>query len=164
MQLWTTDITTTLGPTRIVWSAKGVCRVDIGADPSQLPEAPGAEPGPHNHPWVHGVRALLDDEPGAPAVPLDLQGTDFQQAVWLALQAIPKGETRTYAQLAEPLGGAAIARAVGQACATNPIAVIVPCHRVVRSDGELGGFRWGLSLKRTLLDREQALPQLSLFL
>lgn len=90
-------------------------------------------------------------------LPLDLIGTAFQQKVWRALRTIPAGTTTTYAELAQRIGSPGATRAVGTACGANPLAVVVPCHRVVRSDGELGGYRWGLERKEMLLEREAAL-------
>ncbi|MBI1351843.1 MAG: methylated-DNA--[protein]-cysteine S-methyltransferase [Actinomycetales bacterium] len=92
----------------------------------------------------------------APSLPLDVQGTAFQARVWSALQDIPAGETRTYAEVAETIGSPTSVRAVARACATNKVALAVPCHRVVRSDGSLAGYRWGLAVKRTLLQVEGA--------
>lgn len=92
-------------------------------------------------------------------VPLAPRGTDFQQRVWTALRAIPFGETRSYGQLAGQLGNAAASRAVGRANATNPICVIVPCHRVIGSDGSLTGFAFGEAIKRRLLEHERSLAQ-----
>lgn len=92
-------------------------------------------------------------------IPLDLRGTDFQCAVWEALRTIPRGRTATYTEIATRLGRTAAVRAVAQACAANAHAVLVPCHRVVRSDGNLSGYRWGVERKRTLLREEGALPR-----
>ena len=89
-------------------------------------------------------------------LPLDIRGTAFQARVWRALQKIPLGKTASYTEIAEALGQPKAVRAVAQACAANKLALIVPCHRVVRSDGELGGYRWGIERKRALLDRERA--------
>jgi AraC family transcriptional regulator of adaptative response/methylated-DNA-[protein]-cysteine methyltransferase len=86
---------------------------------------------------------------------LDLRGTDFQRRVWHALREIPRGSTATYTQIAESIGSPRAVRAVASACAANHIAVLVPCHRVVRSDGSLGGYRWGIERKRMLLDSER---------
>lgn len=104
------------------------------------------------------VRALVDHLSGTePRVrlPLDVCGTAFQQRVWRALCAIPRGATMTYTQLAEGLGAPTAARAVARACATNPAALAIPCHRVIRGDGSLAGYRWGIERKRALLDLEQ---------
>jgi AraC family transcriptional regulator of adaptative response/methylated-DNA-[protein]-cysteine methyltransferase len=87
---------------------------------------------------------------------VDLLGTAFQKKVWDALMKIPAGQTRSYAQVAEQIGAPGSARAVARACAGNRVAVVVPCHRVVRGDGSLGGYRWGLPLKEKLLQRERA--------
>ena len=89
-------------------------------------------------------------------LPLDIRGTAFQQRVWEALRAIPPGKTATYAEIAEAVGRPRAVRAVAQACAANPLAVAIPCHRVVRTDGDLSGYRWGVERKRKLLDREAA--------
>jgi AraC family transcriptional regulator of adaptative response/methylated-DNA-[protein]-cysteine methyltransferase len=89
-------------------------------------------------------------------LPLDLHGSELQQRVWSALREIPPGTTETYSDVARRLGGTASAKEVGEACAANPLAVAVPCHRVLRKDGSLGGYRWGLRRKRALLERERA--------
>jgi AraC family transcriptional regulator of adaptative response/methylated-DNA-[protein]-cysteine methyltransferase len=89
-------------------------------------------------------------------LPLDVRGTAFQQRVWRALQAIPAGRTATYAEIAEAIGSPKAVRAVAGACASNAIAVAIPCHRVVRTDGSLSGYRWGVERKRALLNRESA--------
>ena len=88
-------------------------------------------------------------------LPLDVRGTAFQQRVWQALRQIPVGETASYAQIAQRIGSPKSVRAVAQACASNTLAVAIPCHRVVRSDGALSGYRWGVERKRELLDRER---------
>ena len=89
-------------------------------------------------------------------LPLDVRGTAFQQRVWQALRDIPAGQTASYAEVAAKIGKPAAVRAVAQACAANSLAVAIPCHRVVRSDGALSGYRWGVERKRALLDREAA--------
>jgi AraC family transcriptional regulator of adaptative response/methylated-DNA-[protein]-cysteine methyltransferase len=91
-------------------------------------------------------------------LPLDIRGTAFQQRVWEALRKIPAGQTVSYAQLAQRIGMPSASRAVARACAANTLAVAIPCHRVVRSDGALSGYRWGVERKRALLQRE-AKPQ-----
>jgi AraC family transcriptional regulator of adaptative response/methylated-DNA-[protein]-cysteine methyltransferase len=88
-------------------------------------------------------------------LPLDVRGTVFQQRVWQALRAIPPGSTASYTEIARRIGVPGAVRAVAQACAANPVAVAIPCHRVVRSDGDLAGYRWGLQRKRALLERER---------
>ena len=105
------------------------------------------------------VQAIVDfiEEPKAAlALPLDLRGTAFQQRVWNALRQIPPGETRTYSQLAQMVGAPKAVRAVARSCATNPVSLAVPCHRVIGSDGTLTGYRWGIPRKQALLSRERA--------
>jgi AraC family transcriptional regulator of adaptative response/methylated-DNA-[protein]-cysteine methyltransferase len=100
------------------------------------------------------VRSLIADPAAGAALPLDAQGTDLQRAVWAALRDIPAGRTVSYADVAQAIGRPTAVRAVAQACGANPLAVITPCHRVVRSDGGLSGYRWGVERKRALLTRE----------
>ena len=95
----------------------------------------------------------------AERLPLDVRGTTFQLRVWDALQRIPKGTTRTYAEIARELGQPSAARAVARACAGNRLALVIPCHRVVRGDGGLGGYRWGVERKRELLREEKRADQ-----
>jgi len=143
-------------------TARGVCAVYLGDDDAALEgelrrEFPQAEIAPDSGPLADAVRSVvsaIDD--GAPAreLALDVRASAFQARVWQALRAIPAGETRTYGDIAESLGAPGAARAVARACATNPVSVVVPCHRVVRRDGGLGGYRWGLARKQRLLARE----------
>ena len=100
------------------------------------------------------LRHLEDGAPMA-ALPLDVRATAFQWQVWQALAAIPPGETRTYGELAAELGKPKAARAVGRACATNPVSLVIPCHRAVGANGSLTGYRWGKERKRALLARER---------
>jgi AraC family transcriptional regulator, regulatory protein of adaptative response / methylated-DNA-[protein]-cysteine methyltransferase len=100
------------------------------------------------------VIGFIDDPRIGLDLPLDVRGTAFQQRVWQALQRIPAGKTASYAQIAKRIGSPAAVRAVAGACAANAIAVAIPCHRVVRSDGSLSGYRWGVERKRALLARE----------
>ena len=93
------------------------------------------------------------------ALPLDVRATAFQRRVWQELEAIPWGETRSYSEIAEALGLARGQRAVGRACATNPVAIVVPCHRALREDGHLGGYRWGLERKEALLNAEALMSE-----
>lgn len=104
---------------------------------------------------VREVVAMVESPEAKSNVPIDLIGTAFQQKVWRALREIPAGTTVSYSELARRIGAPKAVRAVGTACGNNPVAVVVPCHRVVREDGELGGYRWGLSRKKTLLARER---------
>lgn len=105
---------------------------------------------------VMDALALLAAGRPSPRLPLDVHGTAFQARVWHALREIPAGETRTYTQVAEEIGSPTSVRAVARACATNPVALTVPCHRVIRSDGSLAGYRWGLEVKSALLAAESA--------
>ena len=106
--------------------------------------------------WVERVLAFLDQPGRGLDLPLDVRGTAFQRRVWQALQAIPAGSTATYAEIARKIGHPLAARAVAGACAANPVAVLIPCHRIVRGDGGLGGYRWDLQRKQALLEREAA--------
>ena len=102
------------------------------------------------------VLSQLTESPAAAKFPLDVRATAFQQRVWKALQSIPRGQTRSYGELARELGKPTASRAVAAACAANPVAIAVPCHRLVGSDGSLTGYRWGLDRKRKLLEAERA--------
>jgi AraC family transcriptional regulator of adaptative response/methylated-DNA-[protein]-cysteine methyltransferase len=119
-------------------------RAEIVADDAALAET------------VAAVLAFIEEPKQALDLPLDLRGTAFQLRVWQALVSIPPGETRTYGQLAAMIGNTKAVRAVARSCATNPVSLAVPCHRVVGSDGDLTGYRWGVPRKRTLLERERA--------
>ena len=104
--------------------------------------------------WVARVIGFVDAPRVGLALPLDIRGTAFQRRVWQALQAIPAGATASYAEIAARIGSPKAVRAVAQACAANGLAVAIPCHRVVRTDGRLSGYRWGVERKRALLARE----------
>ncbi len=142
----------------------GICSVQFGDHPEQL-EAGLAAEFPHADrvrndaalaQWVDLLRSHLTGRQPALNLPLDLQGTAFQQRVWAELRRIPYGQTRSYTQIAEAIQQPSAVRAVARACATNPAALVVPCHRVVRTDGSLAGYRWGIARKRALLEREAA--------
>ncbi len=151
-----------LGTVLVATSANGVCAILLGDDAATLvrdvqdrfPQAELCGDDPAFATLVARVVGLIDAPGHALGLPLDIRGTAFQQHVWQALRAIPSGSTTTYAALAARLGSPRAVRAVAGACAANPLAVAVPCHRVVRSDGGLAGYRWGLERKRVLLDRE----------
>jgi len=146
----------------VVASLAGVVAVRLGADveallaevAGELPLAQLAREDDALTDVLDAVRALARGSAG-PVLPVDVRGTAFQAAVWAALRRIPAGQTRSYAQVAAEVGSPGAVRAVGTACARNPAALVTPCHRVVRSDGGLGGFRWGLEVKRALLDAER---------
>jgi len=104
--------------------------------------------------WLAPVVAAVDNPASPMQVPLDMRGTEFQRAVWEALLRIPAGETRSYSEIAREIGRPAAVRAVAQACGANPVALLVPCHRVIGADGSLTGYASGLDRKRQLLERE----------
>jgi AraC family transcriptional regulator of adaptative response/methylated-DNA-[protein]-cysteine methyltransferase len=156
-----------LGRMLVAATDRGVCSIAFGRDDAELiaglrDRFDQAEliPAKGNTGWlaeaVAFVVSQLSEHPLAATFPLDVRATAFQQRVWKALAAIPRGQTRSYLALARELGKPTAARAVAAACGANPIAVAVPCHRVVGSDGSLTGYRWGLDRKRKLLAAEQA--------
>lgn len=157
-------VETALGTALVATTQRGICMVELGADPQALEailraEFPRADlervDAGRDEFLAPRVRAVAEALAGTGArVDVDLIGTAFQKKVWDALMKIPRGETRSYAELAAQLGAPRGARAVASACAHNRVAILVPCHRVVRGDGSLGGYRWGLPLKRELLARE----------
>jgi AraC family transcriptional regulator, regulatory protein of adaptative response / methylated-DNA-[protein]-cysteine methyltransferase len=106
--------------------------------------------------WTVNLARLIKGQDAHPSLPLDIRATAFQRRVWEYLQKIPRGETRSYSAVAKKIGMPKATRAVARACATNPVAVAIPCHRVVREDGELGGYRWGMERKERLLEMEKA--------
>lgn len=151
-----------LGAVLVASSWRGVCACLLGDDPEALladlerrfprAELVGADDGDER--TVALVLGLIEEPGRGLDLPLDLRGTAFQQRVWQALRRVPAGRTVSYAELAEALGAPRAVRAVAGACAANPVAVAVPCHRVVRRDGGLSGYRWGVERKRELLRRE----------
>ncbi len=147
-----------LGPGLIAATERGVCALRFGEGVGELaaefPKATLTEDAGGLAPFVRAVRAHLAGEDKL-ELPLDVSPTAFQARVWAALQTIPYGETRSYAQVAAAIGDAGAVRAVAGACASNPVALAVPCHRVVRADGSLSGYRWGVVRKKALLEREQ---------
>lgn len=153
-----------LGRVLVGATERGVCAVSIGDDDAALeaslraeyPRATIERDDEAVRRWIDGVLAHLHDRHAVVGLPpLDLAGTPFQQAVWRELRSIPAGERRTYGEVATTIGRPGAARAVASACAANPAALVIPCHRVVRADGGLGGYRWGVERKRALLDAEQ---------
>jgi AraC family transcriptional regulator of adaptative response/methylated-DNA-[protein]-cysteine methyltransferase len=152
-----------LGQVLVAATTRGVCAVAFGDDAGSVieelrqrfPSAAVVDSDPSLDDLASRVIEMVEATGPAPALPLDLIGTAFQQKVWRALRDIPRGKTMSYAELARQIGTPRAARAVGTACGRNPVAVAVPCHRVVRDDGALGGYRWGLERKRTLLERER---------
>jgi AraC family transcriptional regulator of adaptative response/methylated-DNA-[protein]-cysteine methyltransferase len=159
-----TVIPSFLGLVLIATTPHGICAIDFGASAERLkeglyrrfPKAEFQDPDPDFTARIAQVLTFLEDPfPGHLDLPLHIQGTAFQRRVWLALQEIPPGETASYAEIASRIGNPKAARAVALACAANPIAVAIPCHRVVRANGQLGGYRWGVERKRVLLERER---------
>jgi AraC family transcriptional regulator of adaptative response/methylated-DNA-[protein]-cysteine methyltransferase len=151
-----------LGRVLVAATERGVCAVMLGDDDDalaaelrrRLPAADLEPAGPDLSPWLDEIVHRTAGEAPSRELPLDVQATAFQERVWQELCRIPPGETRTYGQVAAALGRPSAARAVAQACAHNPVAVAVPCHRVVPAAGGTGGYRWGRQRKRRLLERE----------
>ncbi|KON80605.1 methylated-DNA--[protein]-cysteine S-methyltransferase [Azoarcus sp. PA01] len=151
-----------LGAILVAASARGVCAILIGDNAARLaddlqgrfPRAMliGGDAGLEQ--TVAAVVRFVEAPALGLDLPLDIRGTAFQQRVWQALREIPAGRTASYAEIAQRLGAPKAVRAVAGACAANPLAVAIPCHRVVRNDGQLSGYRWGIERKRALLDRE----------
>lgn len=153
-----------LGRVLLAATDRGVCAVSL-ADTDEVlaeflrAEFPAAELRRADAELAGWLAALLHRIAGTgphPDLPLDVKGTAFQRRVWEELRKIPRGQTRTYAEVAATIGEPTAARAVARACATNPASVVIPCHRVVGSDGALRGYRWGLARKKKLLESEKA--------
>ena len=153
-----------LGSILVAATEKGVCAILLGDEPDALardlqdrfPKAELSGGDETFERWVAEVIGFVEAPGRGLDLPLDIGGTAFQQRVWTALRAIPVGTTATYADIARAIGEPAAVRAVAQACGANRLAVAIPCHRVVRSDGSLSGYRWGVERKRDLLAREGA--------
>jgi AraC family transcriptional regulator, regulatory protein of adaptative response / methylated-DNA-[protein]-cysteine methyltransferase len=151
-----------LGWVVVAMTARGICAIGLGDTAEivttqlkqQFPHAQFQESKPEFDDWIDRTIAFIETPQLGLDLPLDIQGTAFQQRVWQALQSIPPGTTASYSEIAEQIGNPKAVRAVARACATNQIAVAIPCHRVVGSDGSLKGYRWGSDRKRTLIDRE----------
>ncbi|MBB1592754.1 6-O-methylguanine DNA methyltransferase [Achromobacter sp. UMC46] len=151
-----------LGALLVAASSTGICEIALDADPEQLvrnlqdrfkaARLIGADTA--FEAWVAAVVGFVEDPSRGLDLPLDVRGTAFQRRVWEALRDIPAGTTATYTDIAERIGSPRAVRAVARACATNHIALAIPCHRVVRTDGSLAGYRWGIDRKRVLLARE----------
>ncbi|WP_282609777.1 bifunctional DNA-binding transcriptional regulator/O6-methylguanine-DNA methyltransferase Ada [Pelagibius sp. Alg239-R121] len=155
-----------LGPVLVAATERGICAILFGEDRGTLkydlharfPEASFelAETESDFQIWIEGTLAFLKAPQAQFELPLDIAGTAFQEQVWQALRSIPPGKTASYAEVADAIGKPKSVRAVARACGANPVAVAIPCHRVVRSDGGLGGYRWGVDRKENLLTRERA--------
>jgi AraC family transcriptional regulator of adaptative response/methylated-DNA-[protein]-cysteine methyltransferase len=151
-----------LGSILVAASDRGICAIALGEDPDALlrdlqdrflrAELVGGDSGFEQ--TVAKIVGFVEDPRKGLDLPLDIRGTAFQQRVWEALRAIPAGKTASYAEIAQAIGKPAAHRAVARACAQNPLAVAIPCHRVIRKDGDASGYRWGVARKRELLNRE----------
>ena len=164
MSITYTIVDSALGRLLVAATDKGICSVCIGDDDAKLEAAlwqeyPRAEIRRDGedaglHAWVETLVRHLDGQQPHFDLPVDVQATAFQWRVWQELQAIPYGATRSYSQVAQAIGQPKATRAVARACATNPVALVVPCHRVVRENGHMGGYRWGIERKQQLLKQE----------
>jgi AraC family transcriptional regulator of adaptative response/methylated-DNA-[protein]-cysteine methyltransferase len=151
-----------LGALLVARSDRGLCAILLGDDRDALitdlrcryPEAQDGQQDPGAAATLARVATFVENPGAELGLPLDLRGTDFMQEVWQVLRDIPAGSTLSYGEVARRIGAPASARAVARACAANMLAVAVPCHRVVRADGHLSGYRWGVARKRALLARE----------
>ncbi|HXP24033.1 MAG TPA: bifunctional DNA-binding transcriptional regulator/O6-methylguanine-DNA methyltransferase Ada [Candidatus Sulfotelmatobacter sp.] len=163
MHIGYTLVNTSLGKVLVAATDRGVSAVYLGESERSLVEAlrdeyPRAEisRAAGDERWLQEIVRRVEGAPPSLDLPLDVQATVFQRRVWQELQKIPRGATRTYTQVARALGKPRSVRAVARACATNPVSIVVPCHRVIRTDGSLAGYRWGLERKQKLLEREAA--------
>jgi AraC family transcriptional regulator, regulatory protein of adaptative response / methylated-DNA-[protein]-cysteine methyltransferase len=159
---------TALGPLLMAATDRGVCFAQFGRDEKALIEQLQAEfpraavressatQSPELDAWIRALEAHVAGTAPRPNVPLDLRGTAFQIRVWRFLLDVPEGDVLSYSEVASGIGAPKAVRAAATACSANRIAVLVPCHRVLRSDGGLGGYRWGLERKRVLIDHERA--------
>jgi AraC family transcriptional regulator, regulatory protein of adaptative response / methylated-DNA-[protein]-cysteine methyltransferase len=152
----------TLGRLLVAGTERGVCAIRLGDSDEELEESLYREFAAAEiirndaalHPWAEKLLQHLEGHQFQLNLPLDIRATAFQMRVWRELQAIPYGGTRSYSEVAAAIGQPLASRAVARACATNPVAVVIPCHRVVREDRSLGGYRWGIDRKRRLIEQE----------
>jgi AraC family transcriptional regulator of adaptative response/methylated-DNA-[protein]-cysteine methyltransferase len=152
-----------LGTLLVAATERGICKIALGDSAGALerdlrrefPAARITRDGGGLSSWVESILAHLAGSEPHLDLPLDIRATAFQQKVWSALRKIPYGSTRSYQAVARAIGSPSAPRAVARACATNPVALVIPCHRVVREDGEAGGYRWGVERKEALLKRER---------
>ena len=162
MEIGYTIAPTQLGRLLVAGTARGVSAIYVGDSEERLeaelrreyPAAKISRDSEQVSRWVREVVRHLSGEQPELDLPLDVKATAFQRRVWEALRQIPRGSTRSYSELARVIGLPKGQRAVARACATNPAAILIPCHRVVREDGGLGGYRWGIKRKQALLARE----------
>jgi AraC family transcriptional regulator, regulatory protein of adaptative response / methylated-DNA-[protein]-cysteine methyltransferase len=154
-----------LGRMLIAATDRGICAIQFGKSDGELieglkrefPFATRKADDGGLQTWVEALLSKMTGRELNAALPLDIRATAFQRRVWTYLQSIPFGATRSYAQVAKAIGQPTASRAVARACATNPVAVAIPCHRIVRGDGDISGYRWGVGRKKKLLEMEQAL-------
>ena len=167
MRIGYTIVDSPLGRLLVAATERGVCAVSLGDDTvlesTLLGEYPAAQiqrDDTHLHQWVSAILDYLNGWQPHLDLPVDVQATAFQRRVWQELQNIPYGETRSYSEVARAIGSPKAVRAVANACANNPAALVIPCHRVVREDGSLGGYRWGIQRKAALLQQEREHAQI----
>lgn len=154
---------TSAGTLLVAATDRGLCAVTLGDSPESLvaalrteyPEARIEPADAQLERWAAAVVGHLEGTGTTERLPLDVRGTAFQWQVWEALQRIPRGTTRSYGEIAKAIGRPTAARAVGRACGSNRVALVIPCHRAVRGDGDLGGYRWGVERKKGILERER---------
>jgi AraC family transcriptional regulator of adaptative response/methylated-DNA-[protein]-cysteine methyltransferase len=166
MEITYTLAKTSLGKVLVAGTQRGVSAVYLGDTEGSLidalrkeyPRASIERSAAGNAQWVQEIVRRVEGDAPSLDLPLDVQATAFQRRVWQELQKIPRGTTKTYTQVARALGKPEAVRAVARACATNPVSIVVPCHRVIRTDGQLAGYRWGLQRKEKLLQRETTSP------
>jgi AraC family transcriptional regulator, regulatory protein of adaptative response / methylated-DNA-[protein]-cysteine methyltransferase len=152
-----------LGALLVAATERGICKIALGEAAAGLerdlrrefPAARIARDAGRLRAWVQTILEHLAGTEPHLDLPLDIRATAFQQKVWSALRKIPSGSTRSYQAIARAIGSPRATRAVARACATNPVALVIPCHRVVREDGQTGGYRWGMERKEALLKRER---------
>lgn len=159
-----TIVSTLLGALLVAATEKGICQIMVGAEAGELEtifdarfHAATRRPDANLADSVAAIVAYLHGQMPLPSLPLDIQATAFEARVWEALTRIPDGETMTYGEIAKSIGSAGAARAVGRACGTNPVAILIPCHRALSASGALTGYRWGLNVKTKLLAIESKL-------
>lgn len=151
-----------LGILLVATTSTGICAVKLGDRPetlintflSEFKQASIIQDDLILKPWIEKIIKLTEGINYDQNFPLDIHGTIFQQKVWQTLKCIPYGETRTYQEIAKSINKPNATRAIGSACGANPVALIIPCHRVIRSDGKLGGYRWGIERKQQLIAQE----------
>ncbi len=162
MNIHFTTAPCSLGTVLVGATEKGICAVSLGDTPDELentlrgdyPAADIQRDDDALGEWLSPVLQIVEGEQPHNELPLDIQATAFQWRVWQELRTIPAGETRTYSEIAQAIGNPKAVRAVGSACGNNHVAIVIPCHRVVREDGTMGGYRWGINRKEQLLKRE----------